>query len=476
MRSNSVNTITIPYRYKPRDYQRDLYNCLAKGYRRAVAIWHRRAGKDKTMMNIVAKEMAQRVGTYFYFLPTYTQGKKIIWNGIDRDGFRFLDHIPPQVRTSKNNTEMRIETTWGSAFQVVGSDKIDSIVGTNPVGAVFSEYSLQDPRGWDYIRPIMLENGGWAIFNYTPRGHNHGYSMYEMALKNDNWFCEKLSIEDTGVLNKADIQEERESGMSEEMIRQEYYCSFESTMPGAYFSEEINAARKQQRICPIPASDYLPVHTCWDLGVGKGDDMVIWFFQIDGFQIKFINLYWNSGKGLAFYKKRLDELAEEFGYRYGTHLAPHDVERPQHGMSEVKTIKMIAHDVGIDFIKVPRVSDVRVGIEYVRSKFSSLYFDSVNCAHGVNALASYRREWDSKNGVFRLMPVHDWSSHFADALRTGVAGIEMVDDVHNATVNAPAGIYDQYRQQMIAARDAEYGIEHTHTRDPFIVVDLPRAS
>ena len=459
--------ITIPYNYKPRWYQMNLYNCIANGYKRAVAVWHRRAGKDKTMMNIVAKEMFQRKGTYFYFLPTYTQGKKIIWNGIDKDGFKFLDHIPPQTRVSTNKTDMQIEVNNGSIFQVVGSDKIDSIVGTNPIGAVFSEFSLQDPRGWDRIRPILMENGGWAIFNYTPRGHNHGYSMYEMALKNEKWFCEKLNVRDTGVLGPDDIQEERESGMPEEMIRQEYYCSFESTMPGAYFTEEINAAREQRRICPIPHLDYLPVHTAWDLGVGKGDDMVIWFFQIDGFQIKFIDLYWNSGKGLAFYKKHMDSLP----YRYGTHLAPHDIERPQHSSdAEIKTIRELAETAGITFIKVPRVADIRVGVELVRSKFSSLYFDSTNCAHGINALSSYRRDWDSKNGVFRMMPVHDWSSHFADALRTAVAGIELVDDANNATLSAPRGLYNKLRQEMIASRNYEYGETPSRVYDPYMIV------
>lgn len=450
-----VNEITIPYRYRPRDYQRALYNCIADGYRRAVAIWHRRAGKDKTMINIVAKEMFQRVGTYFYFLPTYTQGKKIIWNGIDKDGFRFLDHIPPHTRESTNNTDMMIKLTNGSVFQVVGSDKIDSIVGTNPIGAVFSEYSLQDPRGWDFIRPIMLENGGWAIFNYTPRGHNHGYKMYDMALHNDNWFCELLSVEDTRVLSASDIQEERESGMPEEMIRQEYYCSFESTMPGAYYSEEINRARESRRICPIPHLDYLPVHTAWDLGVGKGDDMVVWFFQVDGFQVRFIDLYWNSGKGLRHYKEELDKRKH---YRYGTHLAPHDIERPQHTAgAEAKTIREIAEDVGISFVKVPRVADVRVGVEHVRSKFSSLYFDSTNCAYGINALSSYRREWDSKNGVFKLMPVHDWSSHFADGIRTAVLGLDLIEG--QATLDHPhaQGSYESLRNQMLATRNAEYG-------------------
>jgi len=444
--------ITIPYNYEPRWYQKPLYNCLAEGYKRGVAIWHRRAGKDKTMLNLICKEAHKRVGTYFYFLPTYKQGKKIIWDGIDSDGFKYINHIPEAIRSGTNNTEMQIKLKKGSIIQICGSDNIDSIVGTNPIGVIYSEYSLQNPDAWNFIRPILKVNKGWALFNYTPRGHNHGFLLYEMAKKNPEWFCELLDITHTGVLSEADMEEERESGMSEELIRQEYYCSFEATMPGAYYGSEVMEARKRGRVCHIPYNNYLPVHTGWDLGAGKGDDMVIWFFQIDGFMIKLIDLYWAYSKGLLHYKSVMDER----GYRYGTHLAPHDIERPQHTSGEdVKSIKEIAAEVGIEFVTVPRVSDVRVGVEYVRSKFSSLYFDITNCEHGVSALASYRRDWDAKNGIFRLLPVHDWSSHFADALRTVVCGIDLVDDVNNATVSSPHGTYDELRAKMIEDRDRE---------------------
>jgi hypothetical protein len=181
--------------------------------------------------------------------------------------------------------------------------------------------------------------------------------------------------------------------------------------------------------------------------------MVIWFFQIDGFMIRVIDLYWATSKGLRHYKDVMDER----GYKYGTHLAPHDIERPQHtGEREVKTIRDIAQEVGIDFVKVPRVSDIRVGVEFVRSKFSSLFFDSTNCEHGINALASYRRDWDAKNGIFRLVPVHDWASHFADALRTLVCGIDLVDDANNATISSSYGTYDRIREEMLHGRDKEY--------------------
>jgi hypothetical protein len=202
------------------------------GVKRAVCVWHRRSGKDKTFINIMMTKMAQRKGTYYYFLPTYNQGKKIIWDGMDKGGFKFLDHIPESLIVRKNETDMKIELVTGSIFQVVGTDNIDSIMGTNPVGCVFSEYSLQDPKAWEFIRPILLENDGWAIFNFTPRGLNHAKELYEMARVNPDWFCELLTVNDTKEENgnryitDEMIESERRTGMSETLIQQEYYCDF----------------------------------------------------------------------------------------------------------------------------------------------------------------------------------------------------------------------------------------------------------
>ena len=167
--------VTIPYKVKQRDYQLPLQKALDSGYRRAVIVWHRRAGKDKTLINLTIKKAWERVGAYYYFFPTYKQGKKILWDGMDRDGFRFMDHFPKELLDGKpNDTEMKVKLRNGSIFQIIGTDNIDSVVGTNQVGCVFSEYALQDTAAWDFIRPILLENDGWAVFDFNTRGDNHG--------------------------------------------------------------------------------------------------------------------------------------------------------------------------------------------------------------------------------------------------------------------------------------------------------------
>jgi hypothetical protein len=224
--------ITLPHNYRPREYQWSFFEAMATGIKRAVCVWHRRAGKDKTFLNFMIKEMPKRVGAYYYFLPTYRQGKQILWDGIDRDGFKYMHHFPKEIIKRKHETEMKIELTTGSIFQIIGTDNIDAIMGTNPVGCVFSEYSLQNRDAWDFISPILAENDGWAVFNFTPRGMNHGWEIYTKADENDDWFCEKLTVEDTvrpdgsRVITEETIERERARGMSESMIRQEYYCDF----------------------------------------------------------------------------------------------------------------------------------------------------------------------------------------------------------------------------------------------------------
>lgn len=169
--------------------------------------------------------MLLRVGTYYYFFPTYNQGRKVLWDGMDKDGFPYMAHFPEEIIASKNEQEMRIELTNGSAFQIIGCDNIDNIVGTNPVGVVFSEYPLGRSEAWDFIRPILRENDGWAIFDYTPRGMNHGWKILQQAKADEEWFYQVLTADDTGIIPPEGLAAEKRQ-MPEDLFYQEYYCRF----------------------------------------------------------------------------------------------------------------------------------------------------------------------------------------------------------------------------------------------------------
>ena len=227
----SSTHLTIPNEWRPLAHQHPLYRQFGHGkrFQRGCAVWHRRAGKDSVALNLTVRDMFRRVGTYWHLFPEQTQARRAIWNGIDRQGRRIIDQVlPPEVRRRTSGQEMLIETVNGSVWQMAGSDNFDSLVGSNPVGVVFSEWSLANPEAWEYIRPILVENDGWALFIYTPRGRNHGYGTYTRALEAEGWFCERLTVEDTGLILPEQIEDERRAGMSEGKIRQEFFCSFEA--------------------------------------------------------------------------------------------------------------------------------------------------------------------------------------------------------------------------------------------------------
>jgi len=332
---------------------------------------------------------------------------------MDRDGFKFLDHIPKPLREKENSTEMKITLKNGSIIQIIGSENYNALMGTNPIGCVLSEFALQDPRGWDYIRPILRENGGWAVFNSTPRGHNHLYDLYRMAKDNPKWFTQVLTVDDTGVISPQDIDDERKSGMSEDLIQQEFFCSFDAALPGAFFAREMGIAREQGRICGVPVVPGIPVDTYWDLGMD--DATAIWFAQSVGREIHLVDYEEHTGEGLAFYANLLREKKEKNGWSYGKHTGPHDLAVRELGTGKSRV--EIAFEMGIRFNVAERPSRKEDAIEAARQVIASCWFDKDRCDLGIQALISYRKEYDDRNKVFRLKPVHDWASHSADAFQ-----------------------------------------------------------
>ena len=407
--------LILPHAYTPRDYQLPAWKAFDSGFKRLLLVHHRRAGKDKTCINMMARSMMERVGTYFYFLPTFAQAKRVIWDGMDGNGFRFINHFPRELWDGDpNTTDMRIRLKNGSVFQLVGSDKIDNVVGTNPIGCVFSEYSLQDPAGWEFIRPILRENGGWAVFNGTPRGKvNHMYKLYQMAKDNPAWFVDKLGIDDTHVMTEADVDEERAAGMDEELIQQEFYSSFEGGMSGAYYVQQMLDVEERGGMTDVPHDPLMKVHTVWDLGMSD-ETVIIFYQQSPAGQIRIIDHYSGTGEGLEYYIGALFDRAREYGYVYGDHLAPWDIQVREMGTG--KSRLEVARSMGINF-KPVRKLPISEGINAVRMMLPVCYFDVSRTQHLRDSMMSYSKAWDQTNRTWKDKPRHDWSSHDADAMR-----------------------------------------------------------
>lgn len=412
--------ITIPHNYTPWDHQWNMWEYFQRDipHLRGVGVWHRRAGKDISAINLLGAKAMQRKGLYWHLFPTYQQGRKIAWDGMTSDGDRFTDTFPEELVEGVNHTNMKVSLKGGSIYQIVGADDPDSLVGSNPVGIILSEWSLMNPRVWQYVEPMLLANGGWALFIYTPRGRNHGYDTFNMAMADPDWYCEKITIEDTRksdgspIITKEQIDKLRAQGVPEEIIQQEYYCSFDAALVGAYYGQQMAAARSEGRIRKVPYDHYAPVHTMWDLGMD--DEMAVWFFQEIGSELHFIDSYSNHGEGLGHYIHMLK--SKPYMQNYGQHWAPHDIKVRELGTG--KSRWETAYRMGIRFDIAPKL-EVIDGINAVRQILPICYFDEEKCATGIRALFEYTKEYDDKKGVYKNKPLHDWTSHWADALRTG---------------------------------------------------------
>ena len=405
----------LPNNWVARPHQTPFMNAVyAEGIKRAVCVWHRRAGKDSASLNFTAVQAHQKIANYWHLLPTAVQGRHVVWDAVDpATGMRTIDQVfPKELRNATNQTEMKIELTCGSTWQVVGSDNYDRLVGSNPYGVVFSEYSVADPRAWDFIRPILVENGGWAIFIYTSRGKNHGYDMYKMAKDNPNWFCELLTIDDTErndgtpVITTEQYEEEIAAGMDRQLALQEFYCSFDAGLFGAYYTDQL----KHAKFGSYPWDPRKPVHTFWDIGIR--DSTAIWFAQSDGSAVNVIDYMHSNDRSFGSWIKELREKP----YMYGINSMPHDFKKRD--WKDGASAQSVADEFNFAVEITPNISRQQ-GIDAAKAFIPRCRFnmDQPDVHRGVDCLYNYRREYNDKLRVFMDRPLHDWAADGADSFR-----------------------------------------------------------
>lgn len=431
------NVIQLPANgWRPRHYQVPAWGALEAGVRRLALAWHRRAGKDDICLHWAAVSAMTRVGGYWHMLPQANQSRKAIWDAVNpHTGRRRIDEaFPVELRETTREQDMFIRFKNGSTWQVVGSDNYDSLVGSPPVGVVFSEYALADPGAWAFLRPILAENGGWALFISTPRGRNHFARLVEYARRDPDWFGQVLTVEDTGAIPAATIERERrelaaERGDTEAnaIIAQEYRCDFDAAIPGAYYGELMTRAEREGRIGQFPHLPNFPVGTAADLGFG--DSTVIWFYQqLPNGRVRVIDVIPGSGVGVDWYAKHVRERP----YTYADHVWPHDGDAGNIRDVNGTTLKAQAEKLGWRPLRIlDRDPTVDTGIQAVRQLLPLVEFNTdpiplpgetpdearQRMGRALDALRQYRREWDEKLQRFRDKPLHDWASDFADGFR-----------------------------------------------------------
>jgi hypothetical protein len=391
--------ITIPY--KPRPLQREIHKSLKRWN---LLVCHRRFGKTVFAINELIKQAAKndrKMPRYAYVAPYYKQAKQIAWDYLK-------DFTRPIPGIKVNESELRVDFPWGARIQLFGADSPDSMRGLYLDGVVLDEYADMSPRIFsEVLRPALSDREGSAIFIGSAKGGTPFYDLWERVKDEPDWFVKVYPASETGVIAEGELEDARKI-MDEDEFNQEYECSWTASIKGAYYGKQLAEAQENDRIGKVPYDPRLPVHTAWDLGVG--DSTAIWFYQVLGQEIRIIDFHEDSGEGLPYYAKILDQK----GYKYGDHWAPHDIQVRElgSGKSRIETAKLL----GITFRIVPNLS-IDDGINAVRNTIPRCWFDAKACELGLQALRNYRKEYDDRRQEYKPRPLHDWSSHAADAFR-----------------------------------------------------------
>jgi hypothetical protein len=411
------------HQFRVRWYQQPFHKALVeRTHDRLIAIWHRRAGKDEIVLNAMRTLALKEPGTYWHCFPEQKQARKAIWNGVNgHTGKRRIhEAFPPQIIKRMQDDDMFIELNNGATFQLIGSDRYDSTVGSGPRGIAYSEWALSNPAAWAYHSPMIRESKGFAAFITTPRGNNHAKTMFDRAQTSDAWFSELLSVEDTGTLSAevmAQALEEYQDlhglDLGRALFEQEYLCSWSGAMVGAYFGAEMNRAEREGRIYEFDIDRKHPVHVVMDLGKASNNPM--WCFQVIAGKPVIVDFYRPDSDDLDDWVDWLDDRAY-----YGNTYVPHDIMVTEWGSS--RTRMSILESKRKNVFRIPKVS-VADGLQAGRQSINAASFYQGDDARGermalgVEGLKNYRREWDEDLKVFRETPVKDWAEHIGSAWR-----------------------------------------------------------
>jgi len=398
----TVQRIDLGYRARPQfvpfHLRKQRWSCI---------VAHRRAGKTVAcIMDLVdaALRCEKPNPRFAYIAPFYAQAKDVAWA-------YFKQFTAPIPGVEVHESELRIDLPNGARLRLYGADNYDRMRGVYFDGAVLDEYGDMDPRAWaEVIRPILSDRRGWATFIGTPKGRNHFYEIWQAAKENPSeWFTLMLRASETGLLPPEELEDARKV-MTPEQYEQEYECSFEAAILGAYYGREMQRLEAEGRIRSVPYDPSLPVYTGWDLGLD--DATAIWFVQVAGAEVRVIDYLETNNEALSSIAR---SLLNERPYMYGEHYLPHDAEIRE--LMTAKSRKDTLESLGVRPVRVAPRQNVEEGINAVRNLLPRCVFDEKKCARGIEALRNYQREWDDKLKTFRKTPRHDWASHGADAFR-----------------------------------------------------------
>lgn len=410
--------IVIPY--KPRNHQLEIHEAI-ESTRFVVVVAHRRFGKTVSAINALIKAavLCDKPNARFaYIAPTYSQAKRVAWDYV-------LEYTRP-LDAKANIAELRVDFMGDKRISLYGSENGDALRGQFFDGICLDEIGDQNPKIWNEIlRPALADRKGWCLFIGTPKGNNHFADFKDRALKADGWKFLEFKASETGILDNKELADAK-AEMGEDKYRQEFECSFDAPVEGAYYGALLNEVDTDNRVTTIPRDELARLVVSWDLGVS--DSTCLWIAQIVGKEIQLIDAHENHGVGLDYYVSWLRDK----GYDKAQHILPHDVRVRE--MSTGKSRQEVLMEAGLEVSIAPSLS-VADGIQAVRRLLPRCWFDKENTKQGLSALRNYRRVFDEKRNVFFDTPLHDWASHYADSFRYLAIGLNEVDATWSKPLN-----------------------------------------
>jgi len=395
--------------YKARDAFKDFHY---RTQRWAVLVCHRRAGKTVASINdCIRRALAENKpdARYAYIAPYYAQAKNIAWD--------YLTRYAAPAMVKANQSELWVELVNGAKIRLFGADNPDALRGLYLDGVVLDEYADMKPRIWgEIVRPLLVDRNGlngyqtWATFIGTPKGHNGFWDIYNEGIKNPNWYTKTLRADQSGLLPKEELRD-AQATMSANQYEQEFLCSFEAAILGAYYGQEMRRLTDLGQITTVEYDPLFKVNTAWDLGYS--DSTSIWFFQVIHGEIRVLEYFEAHGQAVPFYAGVINSK----DYEYDTHYLPHDARAKTMASGGKSTIEQLSDKIPLESLKIVPNLSVQDGIQATRMALTRAWFDLEKCEQGIECLRQYQREYDDDKKMFRDKPRHDWASHGADAFR-----------------------------------------------------------
>ena len=293
--------------------------------------------------------------------------------------------------------------------------------------------------------PTIRKEGSELIWSYNPLTEHDPVQELIVDKADERTYVAHVNSDAIeGLLSKEIIAEREKMRVDNpDMFAHVWLGQPLTSKTGTVFGKQIAQAEIEGRIGSVPYDASAGTYTAIDLGIG--DSTAIWWFQMVGQEIHFIDHYESSGEELGHYIS----IIKNKPYNYTTHFLPHDAKQRelQTGMTRVEFFE----NNGIHNIEVLRPTNFQLGQDDInmiaRPKFSKIWIDRDKCERGLKCLRAYHYEYDEKNKLLKDKPEHDWSSHSSSAFIYALIAAQESTEAQQVNVQFKTFVPKEFRKK-----------------------------